>query len=155
MKKIFIIAFICTFIDQVIKILLSSILEVGESINVVSGFFAVTLLHNTGAAFSILTSNTIFLILISIAALILIYFFLIKDRNLTKLENIIYGVLIGGIMGNLIDRIIYGYVIDYLDFNLFGYNFPVFNFADICIVVSIFLIIIFIFRGEKHEVSSE
>ena len=56
MKKIFIIAFVCTFIDQVVKILLSGILEVGQSINIVSSFFAVTMLHNTGAAFSILTS---------------------------------------------------------------------------------------------------
>lgn len=155
MKKIFIIAFICTFIDQVIKILLSGVLEVGESINVISSFFAVTMLHNTGAAFSILTSNTILLILVSIVALNLIYFFLIRNRDLTKLENIIYGVLIGGILGNLIDRIIHGYVIDYLDFTIFGYAFPVFNFADICIVISIFLIIILTCKGEKDEVSSE
>lgn len=155
MKKIFIIAFICTFIDQIIKILLSGILGVGEGINVISGFFAVTMLHNTGAAFSILSSNTILLILVSLVALNLIYFFLIKDRNLTKLENIIYGVLIGGILGNLIDRVIHGYVIDYLDFTIFGYAFPVFNFADICIVISIFLIIILTCKGEKDEVSSK
>ena len=113
------------------------------------------MLHNTGAAFSILTSNTILLILVSIVALNLIYFFLIRNRDLTKLENVIYGVLIGGILGNLIDRIIHGYVIDYLDFTIFGYAFPVFNFADICIVISIFLIIILTCKGEKNEVSSK
>lgn len=66
--------------------------------------------------------------------------------------QIIYGILLGGIIGNLIDRIIYGYVIDYLNFNIFGYNFPVFNFADICIVISIFIIIIEILKGDKNAV---
>lgn len=152
MKKILIIAFIITFIDQLIKFVLGSILETGSSIGVVSGFFALTMLNNTGAAFSILSSSTLFLILISILALILIYLFLIKGKVLNGFEEIAYGILIGGIIGNLFDRIFRGHVIDYLDFNLLGYNFPVFNFADICIVVSIFLIVIFILKGDKEDV---
>ncbi len=155
MKKILVIAFICTLIDQVIKNVLISVLPFGSSISVIDGFFKITSLENTGAAFSILSSNTLLLILISIISLNLIYFFLIKDKKLSKFENILYGILIGGILGNLIDRVVHGYVIDYLDFNLFGYNFPVFNFADICIVISIILIVIFIFRSEKHDVSSK
>lgn len=155
MKKILVIAFVCTLVDQIIKNVLISVLSVGSSISVIDGFFSITMLQNTGAAFSILSSNTLFLILISILALNLIYFFLIKGKDLNKYEKIIYGVLIGGIIGNLIDRVVHGSVIDYLDFNLFGYNFPVFNFADICIVISIILIIIFICKGEKHGVSDK
>lgn len=60
--------------------------------------------------------------------------------------------MIGGILGNLFDRIIYGYVIDYLDFYIFGYNFPIFNIADICIVISVILIIIDTLWGGKGEV---
>lgn len=155
MKKILVIAFICTLVDQIIKNVLISVLSVGSSINVIGDFFSITMLENTGAAFSILSSSTLFLILISIVALNLIYFFLIKGKGLNKYEEIIYGVLIGGIIGNLIDRIVHGSVIDYLDFNLFGYNFPVFNFADVCIVISIILIIISICKGEKHGVSNK
>ena len=155
MKKILVIAFICTLVDQVIKNVLISVLSVGSSISVIDGFFSITMLQNTGAAFSILSSSTLFLILISIVALNLIYFFLIKGRELNRFDIIVYGVLIGGIIGNLIDRVVHGSVIDYLDFNLFGYNFPVFNFADICIVISIILIIISICKGEKYGVSNK
>jgi len=155
MKKILVIAFIVTLVDQIIKNILISVLPVGSSISVVDDFFHITMLENTGAAFSILSSSTLFLILVSLIALCLIYLFLIKGKQLKDTEKIIYGILIGGVLGNLIDRVIHGSVIDYLDFNLFGYNFPVFNFADICIVVSIILIIILIYKGEKHGVSSK
>ena len=60
----------------------------------------------------------------------------IKDKKLSKLDIVLLSMLIAGIMGNLIDRVIYGYVIDYLDFYIFGYNFPVFNLADTLIVLS-------------------
>ena len=60
-------------------------------------------------------------------------------------------MILSGSSGNLIDRIIYGYVIDYLDFNILGYNYPIFNFADMCIVIGIILILIF---GGKNGNSS-
>lgn len=150
MRKILLIAVICTLIDQVIKFIVTSNLNFGESFSIINNFFSITLLQNTGAAFSILSSGTLILILISLVALNLIYWFLIRGKILTKLENFVYGILIGGILGNLIDRVFHGYVIDYLDFQIFNYNFPVFNFADICIVVTIFLIIILILKGEKN-----
>ena len=86
-----------------------------------------------------------------IFALLLIYFFLIKNKKLTNLEQISYGILTGGIIGNLIDRIIHGFVIDYLDFKIFNYYFPVFNLADIMIVIGMFLIIIQVLKGDKNE----
>ena len=81
-----------------------------------------------------------------------IYIFLITIFSiLSAALSISYPVIIG----NLIDRIIYGAVVDYLDFNIFGYNFPVFNLADIFIVVSIVFIIFQIIKGDKNEVSSK
>ena len=153
MKKVFLIAIICTLVDQVIKLIITNSLDFGDSIQIIPSLFSLTLLQNTGAAFSIFSSGTI--VLISLVALNLIYWFLIKDKDLNKLETIVYGVLIGGILGNLIDRVFYGYVIDYLDFNILGFNFPVFNFADICIVVTIILIIIFTLKGEKDARKSK
>ncbi len=155
MKKVIVIAVICTLIDQVIKNVLFWLLSFGSSVEVISNFFSLTMIQNTGAAFSILSSNTLFLIVVSIISLCLIYYFFIKDRDLVKVEEYLYGILIGGILGNLIDRIVRGYVIDYLDFNVFGYNFPVFNLADVCIMVSIVLIVIHLVKGEKNEVSGK
>lgn len=155
MKNVFKYALCLTFFDQLIKNLLTLFLNVGESITIIKNFFSITLLTNSGAAFSILSNNTIFLILVSIICLNVIYFYLIKNKELNNLEDISYGLLIGGILGNLIDRIIHMYVIDYLDFTIFNYNFPVFNLADIAIVISMFLIGYQIFKGEKNEVSSK
>ncbi|MBR2834038.1 MAG: signal peptidase II [Bacilli bacterium] len=150
MKKIGAIAICFLFIDQFVKFLILSILNVGEGIVVIKNFFSITLLHNTGAAFSILRSNTIFLILVSILAIFLIYLFFIKDKKLSTINIWLYGILLGGILGNLGDRIFRGYVVDYLDFNIF--NFPVFNLADVFIVISVILICISLLRSEKNEI---
>lgn len=154
MRKIIITTFICILLDQLLKILCLNSLDMGESINIISNFWNITLVSNTGAAFSILSSSTPFLIIVSLITIILIYFFFIKGQNLKTYQTILYGLLLGGIIGNLIDRIIYGAVIDYLDFNIFGYNFPVFNLADTFIVIGVILIIIDIIRGARNEVSS-
>ncbi len=155
MKKLFGTTLITLVLDQLIKIGLLFFMSYGESITVINGFFNITLIGNTGAAFSILSSNTVLLILISIVVLNVLYFFFIKEKKLDNFEQISYGLLIGGIMGNLIDRVLHMQVIDYLDFTFFGYNFPVFNLADIAIVVSMILIAIQIIKGDKNEVSSK
>ena len=150
MKKSIFILVICFFIDQFIKNIIINVLNIGESISIIKNFFSITYVRNSGAAFSILESNTILLIFISIIALIFIFKYIYKD-NLSNFEYILYGILSGGICGNLFDRIIYKSVVDYLDFNIFGYRFPIFNFADTLIVVSMFLIIITM-KDDKNEV---
>lgn len=138
-------------LDQIIKIIVSSLMHLYDSINVINNFLSITYVRNNGAAWSILSGNRWLLITISVVALIFIYLYFIKGKNLTKLEIISYGLLIGGTLGNLFDRVIYGYVIDYLDFRIFTYNFPVFNLADICIVIGITLICISLIGGEVHD----
>lgn len=150
MKKIGLISMLCFFIDQVVKILVSNTLELNKSIEIVKNFLSITYVQNDGAAWSLFSGNRFFLIAITLVTITLIYFFLIKDRNLKKLDIIVYGLLLGGIIGNLIDRVIFGYVIDYLDFYLFNYNYPVFNLADTFIVISVFFIIVDMFRSEKN-----
>lgn len=150
MKKIFSISFICILIDQIIKFIITINLNFTESINIIKNFFRITYLQNNGAAFSILSGNRIFLILITLLSLILIYFILIKNKRINNIESICYGSLIGGIIGNLIDRIRLGYVIDYLDFNFGNYQYPVFNFADILIVLSAITLLIISLKEVKH-----
>lgn len=142
MKKIGLFSLIFIIADVVIKILVSRCIDLYDSIVIIPNFLAITYVRNTGAAFSVLENNRILFIVIGVIALYLIYRYLIKDKSLNKLSIISYSMLLGGIIGNMIDRIVYGYVIDYLSFNIFGYNFPVFNLADTFIVVSVILIII-------------
>ena len=78
---------------------------------------------------------------ISVFAIYLIYLCLIKNTKLSRLEKFCYGMLIGGILGNLFDRIIYGYVIDYLSFKIINYQAPIFNLADTFIVISVIIIV--------------
>ncbi len=150
MKKIILISSFLTIIDQMIKLIVDKYLMLGESIKIIDNFFYLTYVKNYGAAFSILTGSTLFLIGIGFLALLLIYYFLINNKKLSKIELITYGFLIAGIIGNLLDRIIRGYVIDYLDFKLIGYNFPIFNLADTFIVLSVIIIMYMTLKEEYN-----
>lgn len=129
-------------------------LEYCEEIILVPKFMYITYLKNTGGAFSILDNNIYFLIIIGMLALGGLIFYLLKKDNFRKLEVISYGILFGGILGNFIDRIIYGGVIDYIGLIFGSYYFPVFNFADICIVIGIIMLVIDELVGEKYGIRS-
>lgn len=148
MKKLGIFTLIFIICDQLIKILITNTLVEYQYIDVIKNIFTITHVHNTGAAFSILSNNVPLLISISLIALVLIYYYILRNIKYTKLDITIYSLLIGGIIGNLIDRVIHGYVIDYLSVKIFNYNFPVFNLADIGIVISVFLLFIKTFKEE-------
>ena len=152
MKKILSISAMCFMIDQILKILIINSFSVHEGLTIIPNFFSFMYVRNTGAAWSIFEGKSLFLVLASIMALFVIYFFFIKGKELSRIEGILYGILIGGILGNLWDRIFRGYVIDYLSFIIFGYPFPIFNFADICIVLSVIVILILTFRGDKNDI---
>lgn len=151
MKKILPISLLLVVIDQIVKIRVINKMTLQQSIIVINNFFNITYVRNTGAAWSILSGNVLLLIMISVIALGVIYYYLIKDKELNKINIISYSMLIGGIIGNLIDRIVHGYVIDYLDFKIFNYNFPIFNIADTLIVISIIIIGISLIVGEYCE----
>ena len=142
MKRIMLFSMIIFIIDQLVKLFVGFSLELNTSFTVFNNFFYISNVHNYGAAFSILYGNRIFLVIVSVITLVLVYYFLLKNKKFDWYNIIFYSLLIGGILGNLFDRIIYGYVIDYFDFYFFGYNFPIFNVADICIVISVIMIII-------------
>lgn len=150
MKKIVPITLIIIFLDQIIKWVISSQITYGETIPIIGHFFSFTNVHNEGGAWSILAGNRLFLIFVSVFALALIYVFFIRGKKLKLYEIIGYGLLSGGIIGNLIDRIFHGYVIDYLEVHFGSYIFPIFNLADCCIVISVILLLIFIFKEEIY-----
>ena len=79
------------------------------------------------------------------------FIYYIEKNTYSKIQEVAYSFLLGGIIGNLIDRIFRGYVIDFLDFKLFGYDYPVFNLADSFIVVSIIVLIIIYIKEIVNE----
>lgn len=149
MKKIGGIALIVIFIDQMIKYLFLNQMEIGESAVLISHFFSFTLVKNTGVAFSLLSDYPFLIIIISITIMIGMYFMLIKNHKLQLLHSISYGLLYGGIIGNLLDRFFQKGVVDYLDFQFFGYDFPIFNLADICVVCGAICMLILIAKEDE------
>ena len=142
MKKIGIISLIVIIIDRILKVLVTNNFALNVRNKIIDGFFYITNCHNEGAAFSLFSGNVLFLIFITLIVLFLIYRTINKE-NVNKIGVLAYGLLLGGILGNLYDRIFYGYVIDYLDFVIFKFNFAIFNLADAAIVVGAILLIVF------------
>ena len=146
-REILVILFLL-LLDQGSKFLVESYVKYFE---VIPGFFKIDLVYNTGAAWSLLSNQVLFLSILSIIALIALTV-LRQNIKESKLKWLSFSFVYAGIIGNLGDRIIFHHVKDFLSFNIFGYSFPVFNFADICIVVgAIMLGILFWKEGEGHE----
>lgn len=142
LKDVLFFSILFALVDQIVKAVISSKMIVNETIVVTKNFFSLTLVHNTGAAFSIFEDNAVLLIIIGIIAIIGLILYIKKLDVIEDIDVFSYSLLIGGIAGNLIDRIVHGYVVDYLSFKFGALYFPVFNFADICIVVAFIIIII-------------
>lgn len=114
---------------------------------------SITYAKNNGIAFSMLSENRFFIILISFVLISLFLYIIYKDmkKDNNKFKLILYAILLGGILGNLLDRLIRGYVIDFISIKIFTYYFPVFNLADICITVGVILLIIYMLFIEKEN----
>lgn len=144
-KKTALIAIFIVLIDQITKIIVSLN---NIDYTIIPSHFKIMFYKNTGAAWSILEGRTFFLIISSIIALGVIFNIMLTIKN-NKFNNICFGLLIGGIIGNLIDRIFYGYVRDFIDVAIVNYNFPVFNIADATIIIGIIMLIITTIKGEE------
>ena len=146
--KVYIGALIVFLIDIVSKFLVINYLVPGKSYDIISNFFYLYYVKNTGAAFSLFSGCIVILIILAIIMLIYINKKMIKN-NMSKLESFSLSLLIGGISGNLFDRVFRLYVVDFIGFKIFGYSFPIFNIADIAICIGTLLFIISIIRGGK------
>ena len=146
-KKIGIFCVLFFVLDFLSKIIIDNNLDLAKPIIIIDNFFKITKVYNYGASWSILTGYNVILIIIAILMLIFLYFY--EQKFIDNIRNILaFSLLYGGILGNLVNRIFLGYVIDFLDFNIFGYNYPVFNLADIWIVCGTILLAIGIIRKE-------
>lgn len=147
---IIIISIILLCIDQISKLLVVNLLTKTDSITIIKNFFYLTYINNDGAAFSILVGKRIFLILVAIIVIIMLIHYIKKNNIQNKLEIVSLALIIGGSLGNLMDRVVRGYVIDFLDFKIFNYNFPIFNLADTFIVIGVILLLLKELRKENN-----
>ena len=147
--KILIFATLILLIDQVTKVIVSSLIVLNTSVKVISNFFYLTYHHNYGAAWGILSKMNWLLIVASLIGIIVVYRYIRTFKENTR-NSIAFGLLFGGISGNMIDRVFIGYVRDFLDFRIIN-NFPVFNVADMAIVIGVLLLIVAILKGEDNR----
>lgn len=145
MKTSIIISILIAILDQIIKFIIDKKVLF---IEILPTLFNIHKVYNYGIAFSFLENKRYLILLFS---LILIYFLfnLRKDLPKTKKYDILFGVILGGIIGNLLDRVFRGYVIDYLETFIFGISFPIFNLADICITLGIIIMVLIMSLGDK------
>lgn len=139
--------------DQATKYWAASVLKNGQSIKLVGNFLRFTYAENKGAAFSILQDQRMFFLVITVVMMIFLAYIYFKTENITKISRLSIAMIAGGAIGNFIDRLLLGYVIDFIDVR-FGnfYNFPIFNIADSFVVCGTILMIILILFN-KFETS--
>lgn len=139
--SLFTVAFV-VFLDRITKVFFSNLLSLGESLPIIRNTIHMTMVHNTGIAFGLFKNQGIVFIIIPLIAIVLliynIYYYKHNDQKLSRLYIVAFSMILGGAIGNLIDRIAYGYVIDFLDFRIW----PVFNIADSAITVGALIIAI-------------
>ena len=129
-------------LDQLTKQSIRSAFVCGESLPVIDGLFNLVYVRNDGAAWNILSGHGLVLILISVVVLILLVIYRRSFLQEQFSHRILLGLMVGGIIGNLIDRIRFGWVTDFLDFHIGTHHWPAFNVADsaICIAAGLYII---------------
>ena len=130
---------IVLILDQISKIIVRSNMAEGQIIEIIKGFFNITYVNNSGVAFSLLSGHRGIVTAIQIIAMIIVAVILYKTKGKSKLMDISLAMVLGGGIGNIIDRIAFGAVTDMISFSIFP---PVFNVADIGVTVGCGLIIL-------------
>ena len=141
-------------LDQLTKIIINSSFTLYESLSIIPGLFNLTYIRNPGAAFGFLADadpmfRSVFFIAVSVVAVIFIILVIRKIRTDELLSTFGLSLILGGALGNLIDRIRFGEVIDFLDFYLGSYHWPAFNMADSAISIGALLLIWQIIRKKN------
>lgn len=142
-----IILYVLTFLivvggDQMTKIIVDHALCLDGHYTIIENFFYFTYAHNYGAAWGIFQGRLNLFFIVSIIATIGIIYYFIQSESYQKLTRFGLILVFSGMIGNLIDRVTLGYVRDFIDFIIFGYDFPIFNIADMAITIGIVLVIL-------------
>ena len=143
-KSIYLIAILTVALDQICKHMVSVAIPLDSSISVFRGLFFISAVHNFGGAFGLFPSWAGSLAIVTVVVVVVILLFAHRRPSMPPIVRLALGLQLGGALGNLIDRLRFGYVIDFLDFRVW----PVFNIADIAITVGVILLAYYLFFGE-------
>lgn len=149
--KYYLLSFIIVLIDQVSKYLTQAYVDIGQQIEWIPGLLSITHIHNTGAAWSILEGQMWFFYIITVIVVVMIIYYMqqMKDEPLLKTG---LAFILGGALGNFIDRLLHQYVIDMIQLDFI--DFPIFNLADTALTIGVILLFIqyiFLDRQEKES----
>ena len=127
-------------VDQLTKFLVVKYMTLGQSISVIDNFLYITSHRNEGAAWGILQGKMIFFYVLTLVVIGLVILWIRKlDIKKEKLLVIALSLILGGALGNFIDRVMYQHVVDFINTYIFGYDFPIFNIADSALCIGVFL----------------
>ncbi|WP_106497690.1 signal peptidase II [Lentibacillus sp. Marseille-P4043] len=147
----YLIALIIIGIDQLTKWIVVKNMDLYEQITIIKDFFYFTSHRNKGAAWGILQDQMIFFYVITAVVIIGVVFYMQKYGRESKLLAFSLSLILGGAIGNFIDRVFRQEVVDFLDFIIFNYDFPIFNVADSALCVGVILVLIATFIDEKKK----
>jgi signal peptidase II len=157
-KLLAVIALMVAVIDQATKLLVLALISPGQEIVVIPGFFNLTLAFNPGAAFGLFADlgpllRKVILFGATTVALLVVGYFLLRDYISDRLGQAAIGMILGGALGNIVDRLRLGEVVDFLDFYIGQYHWPAFNFADSCICIGV-VVVLFHRPSQPKQVGS-
>lgn len=131
--------------DQLIKFLIRTKIQLGESRVLIDGFLNMTRTHNTGAGFGILKGHGWLFIIVAVIVLCVLMYYNKQIRS-KRVLSIACGLITGGTIGNVIDRLVFSHVIDYIDFSFW----PTFNLADASLTVGTLMVVVWIYWAERR-----
>lgn len=147
----YLMAVVVIAIDQLTKWLIIKQMDLYEQIQIIEGFFRITSHRNKGAAWGILQDQMLFFYIITVIVVIGVVYYMEKYAKGDRFLSISLSLILGGAIGNFIDRLFRKEVVDFLDFNIFGYDYPIFNIADSALVVGVILVFISTIIDEKKK----
>ena len=137
-----IVAIVILIIEQLTKKIITAIMNIGDSYEVIPHFLNITSHRNNGAAWGILSGKMGFFYIITLIILAVLIIFYIKETKYNAFMQVAISLLFAGALGNFIDRLFNGEVVDFIDTNIFGYDFPIFNIADSSLTIGVIFVII-------------
>ena len=147
----YLIALFVIALDQLTKWMIVRNLEIGESYPIITDLFYITSHRNSGAAWGILQGQMWLFYIVTLIVVAGIIYYMQTQAKGKPLFQISLAFILGGAIGNFIDRLTRKEVVDFLDTYIFGYDFPIFNIADAALTIGVILLFIQIFREERNE----
>ncbi|MFC0473101.1 signal peptidase II [Halalkalibacter kiskunsagensis] len=149
--KYYALAIVVIIIDQISKWIVDKQMIIGESIKIIENVLYFTSHRNTGAAFGILEGQMWFFYIITTIVVIGLIYYMQKEAGKSRLIGVSLGLILGGAIGNFIDRLFRGEVVDFVDTYIFTYNFAIFNVADAALCIGVGLLFVKMIIDERKQ----